>query len=142
MAKRGVNKVILIGNLGANPEVRYSPQGNAICNMNLATSDAWKDKNTGEMQEKTEWHKLVAFQRLAEICGEILKKGSKIYVEGQLKTRKWQDNNGVDRYSTEVVVNEMQALDPKGSQEQKPKEANGNIAPPDIDEGFEDDIPF
>lgn len=104
MASRGINKVILIGNLGQDPEVRYMPSGGAVANLSLATSESWKDKATGEQKEKTEWHRVSIFGRLAEIAGEYLRKGSTVYVEGQLQTRKWQDQNGQDRYTTEVVV--------------------------------------
>jgi len=104
MATRGVNKVILVGNLGQDPEVRYTPGGAAITTISIATSDSWKDKNTGQMQEKTEWHRVVFFGKLAEIAGEYLHKGSQVYVEGKLTTRKWQDKQGADRYTTEVVV--------------------------------------
>lgn len=113
---RGVNKVILIGNLGRDPEVRYMPSGGAVANLSLATSDTWKDKQTGEQQERTEWHNLVFYGRLAEIAGEYLKKGSKVFVEGRLQTRKWQDkNSGQDRYSTEIIVSDMQMLDGRGA---------------------------
>lgn len=108
---RGINKVILIGNLGSDPEVRYMPQGGAVANLTLATSETWTDKNTNEKKENTEWHRLVIYQRLAEIAGEYLRKGSKIYVEGKLKTRKWTDKDGIERYTTEIVVNELQMLD-------------------------------
>jgi len=108
---RGINKVILIGNLGSDPEVRYTPSGSAIANISLATSDAWRDKQSGELQERTEWHRVVFFNRLAEIVGEFLRKGSKCYVEGALRTRKWQDKTGQDRYTTEIVASEMQILD-------------------------------
>ena len=111
---RGVNKVILIGNLGRDPEVRYSPSGSAVANVTLATSESWKDKNSGEKQEKTEWHRVVFFGRLAEIAGEYLKKGSQVFVEGRLQTRKWQDKEGKDRYTTEIVANEMQMLGSRG----------------------------
>ena len=111
---RGINKVILIGNLGKDPEVRYSPSGGAIANVTIATSESWKDKNTGEPVERTEWHRVVFFNRLAEIVGEYLKKGSKIFVEGRLQTRKWQDQQGQDRYTTEIVAGEMQMLDSRG----------------------------
>jgi len=114
MASRGVNKVILIGNLGQDPEVKYMPNGNAVTNISIATSETWKDKNTGQQQEKTEWHRIVMFGRLAEITGEYLRKGSKVYLEGRLQTRKWQDHGGQDRYSTEVIANEMQMLDSRG----------------------------
>ncbi|MDP4652425.1 MAG: single-stranded DNA-binding protein [Haliea sp.] len=111
MASRGVNKVILVGNLGADPETRYMPSGGAVTNVNLATSESWKDKQTGQPQERTEWHRVVFFNRLAEVAGEYLKKGSKVYVEGALRTRKWQGQDGQDRYTTEIVANEMQMLD-------------------------------
>ena len=111
---RGVNKVILIGNLGQDPEVKYMPNGNAVANVTIATSESWKDKNTGEQVDKTEWHRVVFFRRLAEIVGEYLKKGSKVYVEGKLQTRKWQDKNGKDNWTTEIIANEMQMLDSRG----------------------------
>ncbi|MBV1882943.1 MAG: single-stranded DNA-binding protein [Pseudomonadales bacterium] len=114
MASRGVNKVILVGNLGKDPETRYMPNGNAVTNVTLATSETWKDQS-GQMQEKTEWHRIVFFRRLAEVAGEYLKKGSKIYVEGRLQTNKWQDQSGNDRYTTEIVANEMQMLDSRGA---------------------------
>ncbi len=104
-----VNKVIIIGNLGRDPETRYMPEGGAICNISVATTEKWKDKN-GEMQEKTEWHRVAFFGKLAEIAGEYLKKGSQVYVEGRLQTRKWQDKDGADKYSTEIVANQMQML--------------------------------
>ncbi|ARP88328.1 single-stranded DNA-binding protein [Bordetella genomosp. 9] len=106
-----VNKVILVGNLGRDPEVRYSPEGSAICNLSVATTSQWKDKNTGERREETEWHRVVMYNRLAEIAGEYLKKGRSVYIEGRLKTRKWQDKDtGADRYSTEIVADQMQML--------------------------------
>ncbi len=108
---RGINKVILVGNLGADPETRFMPSGAAVTNVRLATSESWKDKNTGQMQERTEWHRVVFFNRLAEVAGEYMKKGSKIYVEGKLVTRKWQDKDGKDQYTTEVHASEMQLLD-------------------------------
>jgi len=111
---RGVNKVILVGNLGRDPEVRYSPNGQAVANITLATSESWKDKNTGDKQERTEWHRVVFFGRLAEIAGEYLKKGMQVYVEGRLQTRKWQDKEGQDRYTTEIVASEMQMLGSRG----------------------------
>lgn len=117
---RGVNKVIIIGNLGQDPEVKYMPNGNAVANITLATSESWKDKNTGENVEKTEWHRVVFFKRLAEIVGEYLHKGSKIYVEGKLQTRKWQDKNGADHYTTEIIAKEMQMLDSRQSGESAP----------------------
>ncbi|MCZ6803642.1 MAG: single-stranded DNA-binding protein [Proteobacteria bacterium] len=107
---RGVNKVILIGNLGNDPDIRYTASGAAVANISLATAESWKDKNTGEQQERTEWHRIVFFGRLAEIVGEYLRKGSQVYVEGRLQTRKWEDKEGKDRYTTEIVANEMQML--------------------------------
>ncbi len=107
---RGINKVILVGNLGKDPEVRYMPSGGAVANLTIATSENWKDKQTGQNQERTEWHRVVMFNRLGEIAGEYLKKGSQVYIEGKLQTRKWQDNSGQDRYTTEIVANEMQML--------------------------------
>ena len=148
---RGINKVILIGNLGRDPEVRYTPSGLAVATLTIATSEAWKDKQSGEQVERTEWHRVVMYQRLAEIVGEYLRKGSKIYIEGRLQTRKWQDKTtGQDRYTTEIVANEMQMLDSKGgggasegaSSYEKP--AANNAAPeaaPALD-SFDDDIPF
>jgi single-strand DNA-binding protein len=105
-----VNKVILIGNLGRDPEVRYAPSGSAICNVTLATSRQWKDKTSGERQEETEWHRVVFYDRLAEIAGEYLKKGRPVYVEGRLKTRKWTDKDGVEKYTTEIIADQMQLL--------------------------------
>ena len=126
MASRGVNKVILVGNLGNDPETRYTQAGAAITNISVATSETWKDKQTGQPQERTEWHRVVFFNRLAEIAGEYLRKGSKVYVEGALRTRKWQDKEGQDRYSTEIVANEMQMLDSRGG-----GQGGGNAAPED-----------
>lgn len=111
MSKRGVNKVILIGNLGSDPEKKSMPNGSAVTNIAIATSESWKDKQTGQQQERTEWHRVVFFNRLAEISGEYLRKGSKVYIEGSLRTRKWQDQAGIDRFSTEVIGSEMQMLD-------------------------------
>jgi len=155
---RGINKVILIGNLGADPDVRYTQAGDPIANVNLATSESWKDKNTGEAQERTEWHRVVFFGKLAEIVKDYLHKGSKIYVEGQLRTRKWQDKEGQDRYTTEVVVSmggTMQMLDsrPEGGASTSQGHGNGRPAqtaattangpgrPPEPPP-FDDDIPF
>ncbi|PHM24142.1 single-stranded DNA-binding protein [Xenorhabdus budapestensis] len=124
MASRGVNKVILVGNLGQDPEIRYMPNGGAVANITLATSDSWRDKQTGEMREKTEWHRVVIFGKLAEVAGEYLRKGSQVYIEGALQTRKWQDQNGQDRYTTEVVVNPiggvMQMLGSRGAAQDAP----------------------
>src|SRR5690606_17894386 len=111
---RGVNKVILIGNLGKDPETRFMPSGGAVTNVTLATSESWKDKQSGQMQERTEWHRVVFFNKLAEIAGEYLKKGSKVYIEGSLRTRKWQGQDGQDRYTTEIVADQMQMLDSRG----------------------------
>ncbi|MCJ8337596.1 MAG: single-stranded DNA-binding protein [Pseudomonadales bacterium] len=114
---RGVNKVILIGNVGGDPEVRYLPSGNAVTNITVATSETWKDKQTGQKQERTEWHRVVLFNRLGEIAGEYLRKGSKVYIEGALRTRKWQGQDGQDRYTTEIVASEMQMLDGRPQQD-------------------------
>lgn len=111
---RGINKVILVGNVGVDPEVRYLPNGNAVTTLSLATSDSWKDKTSGEKQERTEWHRVVCFNRLGEIAGEYVRKGSKLYVEGSLRTRKWQDQQGQDRYMTEIIASDIQMLDSKG----------------------------
>ncbi|WP_333608272.1 single-stranded DNA-binding protein [Arsukibacterium sp.] len=116
---RGINKVILIGNLGTDPEVRYMPQGGAVANLTVATSESWTDKATNEKKEQTEWHRVVIYQRLAEIAGEYLRKGSKVYLEGKLKTRKWTDKDGVERYTTEIVANELQMLDGRGDGQQQ-----------------------
>lgn len=149
---RGVNKVMLIGNLGNDPEVRYTPNGNAIANVVMATSSAWRDKQTGELNERTEWHRIVFFNRLAEIVNEYLHKGSKIYVEGSLRTRKWQDKSGVDRYTTEIIANEMQILDSRnsnsnnnnsGSSASRMTDQSQEVADtPAKTETFDDDIPF
>jgi len=149
---RGVNKVILIGNIGKDPETRYTQGGSAITNLTLATSESWKDKDSGEMQERTEWHRVSMFGRLAEIAGEYLKKGSKVYIEGALRTRKWQDQSGQDRYTTEVVASDMQMLDGRaaGSHDNLPPEARtpprqAGAAAPSPSQGFDqfdDDIPF
>jgi single-strand DNA-binding protein len=152
---RGVNKVILVGNLGKDPEVRYMPNGNAVANITLATSESWKDKTSGEQQEKTEWHRIVMFRRLGEIAGEYLKKGSQVYIEGKLQTRKWQDNSGNDRYTTEIVASEMQMLGGRGgggsagfssdsapSQSQSPSQSAPAPAAAAAGGEFDDDIPF
>jgi single-strand DNA-binding protein len=148
---RGVNKVILVGNLGKDPEVRYMPNGGAVANVTVATSEQWKDKQTGEQKERTEWHNVVFYQRLAEIVGEYLKKGSQIYVEGSLRTRKWQDKSGNDRYTTEIIASEMQMLGGRGGGggggsasfgggKSAGGGGGGDEAP--FNEGFDDDIPF
>jgi single-strand DNA-binding protein len=171
MASRGVNKVILVGNLGQDPETRYLPSGGAVTNVTLATSETWKDKTSGQQQERTEWHRVVFFNRLGEIAGEYLRKGSKVYVEGSLRTRKWQGQDGQDRYTTEIVASEMQMLDSRGAgsgdsfgggqqyqqkapqqnapqQQQRPQQAPAaqpqaapQPAPGGFDD-FDDDIPF
>ena len=164
MATRGVNKVILVGNLGNDPETRFFPDGGAVTNASIATSESWKDKQTGQMQERTEWHRVVFRDRgnfrLGQIAGEYLKKGSKVYVEGSLHTRKWQDKDGQDRYTTEIVANEMQMLDSRGAGQgggssepgdftqgtpRSPKgkqPADTGAAPPPEYGSFDDDIPF
>ncbi|CAI8193908.1 MULTISPECIES: single-stranded DNA-binding protein [unclassified Marinobacterium] len=169
---RGINKVILVGNIGGDPETRYMPNGGAVTNITLATSDSWKDKNTGQMNERTEWHRIVFFNRLAEIAGEYLRKGSKVYVEGALRTRKWQGQDGQDRYTTEIVASEMQMLDGRNGggdnmgggyqqqggdmgynqqpqqsapRQQAPQQAPQQQAPqqqPPAFDDFDDDIPF
>ena len=141
---RGVNKVILVGNLGADPEVKYMPNGNAVANVTLATSESWKDKQSGEQKDKTEWHRVVFFRRLAEIAGEYLKKGSQIYIEGKLQTRKWQDKNGNDRYTTEIIANEMQMLGGRGggSADFGAASSAATPAPAATVDEFDDDIPF
>lgn len=151
---RGVNKVIIIGNLGKDPEVRYLPSGGAVANITVATSETWKDKNSGQMQEQTEWHRIVFYGKLAEIAGEFLHKGSKVYVEGSLHTRKWQDKQtGQDRYSTEIKCTSMQMLDARRDDDHQvagdyQAQAGDHSAPrrqappqPAYD-GFDDDIPF
>ena len=144
MAQRGVNKVILVGNCGQDPEIKHLASGGAVTNVSLATSDTWKDKQTGAQQERTEWHRVVFFNRLAEIVGEYVKKGSKIYVEGRLQTRKWQDQSGQDRYSTEVVANEMQMLDSRGGAAAgtPASSAPAQQQPAPNFNDFDDDIPF
>lgn len=161
MASRGVNKVILVGNCGGDPETRYLPSGGAVSNVTLATSETWKDKNTGQPQERTEWHRVVFFNRLAEIVNEYVKKGSKLYIEGSLRTRSWEQD-GVKRYATEIVANEMQMLDSRGQSAQRdnqygqesapaqygnrPREAATQPKPstptPSNFDNFDDDIPF
>lgn len=152
---RGVNKVILVGNLGRDPEMKYTASGAAIANITVATSDSWNDKQTGEKVEKTEWHRVVAFQRLAEIMGEYLRKGSQVYIEGKLQTRKWQDQNGQDRYTTEVVANDMQMLGARGGEggggrgqgggggfRNNPQNQQTQAQPKPDNDFADDDIPF
>lgn len=122
---RGVNKVILIGNVGADPEIRYMPSGGAVASLTLATTETWKDKQTGEKQERTEWHRISCFNRLGEIAGEYVKKGSRIYIEGSLRTRKWQDAQGQDRYTTEIIASEMQLLDSRNNNYNNQDESQG-----------------
>ena len=151
---RGINKVILVGNLGADPETRYMPSGGAVTNLSIATSETWKDKQTGEQKDRTEWHKVAMFNRLAEIAAEYLRKGSQVYIEGKLRTRKWQDRDGNDRYTTEVIADEMQMLGGRGggggsfggasggggmSRDPGPGSAPPRQPAPD---DFDDDIPF
>lgn len=151
MASRGVNKAILIGHLGRDPEIRYSASGSAIANVSLATTDSWKDRQSGETQERTEWHRVVFFGKLAEIAGEYLKKGSQVYVEGRLQTRKWQDQQGQDRYTTEIVANEMTMLGGRGGTQapvsgnefdQTPAAESTASGTSDSSGEFDDDIPF
>jgi single-strand DNA-binding protein len=162
---RGVNKVMLIGNVGGDPEVRYLSNGSAVTTITLATSETWKDKKTGQSQERTEWHRVVFFNRLGEIAGEYLRKGSKVYVDGSLRTNKWQDKEGKDRYRTEIIGNEMQMLDGRNSQKSqqqvpgqssqqssanRPVQQNQNGTKPSLSahssapnaDDFDDDIPF
>src|SRR5689334_10232638 len=153
---RGINKVILIGNLGADPETRAMPSGTTVANLRIATSESWRDKQSGEQQERTEWHRVALFGRLAEIAGEYLRKGSQVYIEGSLRTRKWQDKQGNDRYSTEIVASEMQMLGGRGgggggaAQETRDRRDPGAEAFAQAPAGggggaaadFDDDIPF
>lgn len=147
MARSGVNKVILVGNLGNDPEVRFMTNGKAVANISIATSESWKDQQ-GQKQEKTEWHRLTMYDKLAEIIGEYVKKGDKIYIEGKLQTRKWQNKDGVDMYTTEVVCDQMQMLGGNGNpqpQQNKPApQQNSNPAPQNkqVEPDFDDDIPF
>jgi len=137
----GVNKVILVGRLGRDPEVRYTPSGAAVANFSIATSEEWKDKDTGEKQERTEWHKIVAWRRLGEICGEYLRKGSQVYIEGRLQTRPWEDRDGNKRYTTEIVAQAMQMLGPAGQEGRA--QSTGERHPVEEPIGIpEDDIPF
>ncbi len=152
---RGVNKVILVGNLGADPETRYMPSGAAVTNLRIATTDSWKDKQSGEQQERTEWHRVVLFGRLAEIAAEYLRKGSQVYLEGRIQTRKWQGQDGADRYTTEIVANDMQMLGraggggayqggkdshPESTTQPESAVASTSSGPPPDE--FDDDIPF
>jgi len=145
---RGINKVILVGHLGADPETRYMPSGSAVTNLRVATSESWKDKTSGEQQDRTEWHRVAMFGRLAEIAAEYLRKGSQVYLEGSLRTRKWQDKEGGDRWSTEIIANEMQMLGGR-SDSSAPARSSSSSAPPPAavaesgpPDEFNDDIPF
>ena len=142
---RGINKVIIVGNLGADPDSRAMPSGNAVTNISVATSESWNDKDTGEKQEKTEWHRVVFFNRLAEIAAQYLKKGSQVYVEGKLQTRKWEDKEGNERWTTEVVANQMQMLGDRMSNDMSNDNASSSQSSSDNDfstDEFDDDIPF
>lgn len=142
----GINKVIIVGNLGNNPDVRTMPNGELVANISVATSESWKDKNTGELKETVEWHRIVLYRRLAEIAGQYLHRGSQVYIEGRLKTRKWQDGNGQDRYTTEIQGDNLQML---GGRQDEPKQAKANKAKPEPlsamskqGDSFDDNIPF
>ncbi len=146
---RGINKVILVGNLGADPETRYMPSGGAVTNIRVATTDSWRDKESGEQQERTEWHSVALFGRLGEIAGEYLRKGRQVYIEGRLRTRKWQDRDGNDRYTTEIIANEMQMLGGRADTGGAPARPAPAAAPAAAEAGgtsdsgdFDDDIPF
>ena len=148
---RGINKVIIVGNCGQDPETRYMPSGGAVTNLSLATSESWKDKNTGDQQERTEWHRVVFFNRLAEIAAEYLKKGSQVFIEGRIQTRKWEDKDGNERWTTEIVANEMQMLGSRGGggTQGAPRDDSGAAPAPGgagssgfSDSEFDDDIPF
>ena len=149
---RGVNKAIIVGNLGRDPEVRYSANGNAIANVTVATTDSWKDRQSGEQQERTEWHRVVFFNRLAEVVAEYLKKGSQVFIEGRIQTRKWQDKDGNERWTTEIVANEMQMLGSRGSgggtqggpldDPSATQAPSGSGSSGFSDSEFDDDIPF
>ena len=146
---RGVNKAIILGSLGQDPDIRYTAGGAAVANISIATNEQWKDKQSGEMQERTEWHRVVFFGRLAEIVGEYLRKGSQVYVEGRIQTRKWQDKEGKDRYTTEIVANEMQMLGSKSGgttasfdQSQQPQQSAPAAPAKGSNDDFDDDIPF
>ena len=141
---RGVNKVIVVGNLGQDPDTRYMPSGDAVTNLNIATNESWKDKQTGEQKDRTEWHRVAMFGRLAEIAAEYLRKGSQVYIEGKLRTRKWQDKDGNDRYTTEIIADEMQMLGNKASSgAPATSDSPPTSAPPQSSENdFDDDIPF
>ena len=151
---RGINKVIIVGNVGGDPETRYMPSGSAVTNLTVATNESWKDKQTGEQKDRTEWHRVAMFNRLAEIAAEYLRKGSQVYIEGKLRTRKWQDKEGHDRYTTEIIADEMQMLGGRGGNagggggnfgggnQGGGKQDGGNAPPQPGPDDFDDDIPF
>jgi single-strand DNA-binding protein len=146
---RGINKVIIVGNLGGDPETRYMPSGSAVTNLTVATNESWKDKQTGEQKDRTEWHKVAMFNRLAEVAAEYLRKGSQVYIEGKLRTRKWQDKNGQDRWTTEIIADEMQMLGGRGGSGggSAPMSSDKDSGPPSEPpqsgpDDFDDDIPF
>ena len=143
MARSGINKVILVGNLGKDPDMRYTAGGDAVANLSIATSESWNDNQTGEKKEKTEWHRVVFFRRIAEVCGEYLKKGSSVYIEGSLRTRDWEDDQGNKRYSTEIIGREMQMLGGRRSEDNMDQSPQMNSSSPQPEEGLiDDEIPF
>ena len=143
MARSGINKVILVGNLGKDPDMRYTAGGDAVANLSIATSESWNDNQTGEKKEKTEWHRVVFFRRIAEVCGEYLKKGSSVYIEGSLRTRDWEDDQGNKRYTTEIIGREMQMLGGRRSEDNMDQSPQINNPSPQPDEGLiDDEIPF
>ncbi len=143
MARSGINKVILVGNLGKDPDMRYTAGGDAVANLSIATSESWNDNQTGEKKEKTEWHRVVFFRRIAEVCGEYLKKGSSVYIEGSLRTRDWEDDQGNKRYTTEIIGREMQMLGGRRSEDNMDQSPQMNSSSPQAEEGLiDDEIPF
>ena len=143
MARSGINKVILVGNLGKDPDMRYTAGGDAVANLSIATSESWNDNQTGEKMEKTEWHRVVFFRRIAEVCGEYLKKGSSVYIEGSLRTRDWEDDQGNKRYTTEIIGREMQMLGGRRSEDNMDQSPQMNSSSPQPEEGLiDDEIPF
>ena len=143
MARSGINKVILVGNLGKDPDMKYTAGGDAVANLSIATSESWNDNQTGEKKEKTEWHRVVFFRRIAEVCGEYLKKGSSVYIEGSLRTRDWEDDQGNKRYTTEIIGREMQMLGGRRSEDNMDQSPQMNSSSPQPEEGLRDDeIPF
>ncbi len=143
MARSGINKVILVGNLGKDPDMKYTAGGDAVANLSIATSESWNDNQTGEKKEKTEWHRVVFFRRIAEVCGEYLKKGSSVYIEGSLRTRDWQDDQGNKRYTTEIIGREMQMLGGRRSEDNMDQSPQMNSSSPQPEEGLiDDEIPF